>query len=98
MKKTKEDYNNDGLSPELKEVLQYLDDVETVKASKDEHQVAMLVEKQKLCWEHVPTWMRKSKDVCTRLKHECISVVMLAVHSKIVDHINHINVQAAPSY
>ncbi|ELT92967.1 hypothetical protein CAPTEDRAFT_150806 [Capitella teleta] len=57
------DYANDGLTSELKEVLQYLRDVELVKHSHDEHQVAMLVEKHQLSFEHIPTWMRNSAEV-----------------------------------
>ena len=48
---------------ELESVLKYLEAVETVKSSKDEHQVASLVEAYKLVHEHVPTWLMKSKEV-----------------------------------
>lgn len=58
-------YTHDGLSPELKDVLQYLKDVEAVKHSDDEHQVAMLVGRHKLSRDHVPTWLRKNKEVLT---------------------------------
>jgi len=48
---------------ELNGVLKYLQAVETVKTSHDEHQVARLVEEYKLVHEHVPTWLMKSTEV-----------------------------------
>jgi len=48
----------------VKEVFDYLQAVETVKKSEDEHEVARLVEKYRLMREHIPTWMMKSKEVC----------------------------------
>jgi len=54
----------DKASDCVKEVYDYVQAVETVKKSKDEHEVARLVERHHLMWEHVPTWMMKSKEVC----------------------------------
>ena len=48
----------------VKEVYDYFQAVETVRKSRDEHEVARLVEKYRLMREHVPTWMMKSKEVC----------------------------------
>lgn len=47
----------------VKEVFDYLQAVETVKKSEDEHEVARLIEKHRLMREHIPTWMMKSKEV-----------------------------------
>jgi len=49
----------------VKEVFDYLQAVETVKKSQDEHEVARLVEKYQLVREHIPTWMINSKEVCS---------------------------------
>ena len=57
------EYDHDALSSEMQGILHYLRDVEMVKHSQDEHTVAVLVEQNKLCWEHVPTWMRSSQEV-----------------------------------
>lgn len=56
----------------VKEVFEYLQAVETVKKSKDEHEVARLVEKYRLMREHVPTWMMNSKEVCDFVCLICI--------------------------
>lgn len=56
-------YPMDGASGGVKEVLSYLEVVDTVKHSTDEHQVARLVEQHRLQKEHLPTSMAKSKEV-----------------------------------
>jgi hypothetical protein len=48
---------------ELRQVYEYLRAVEMVRSSRDEHQVARLVEEHRLLREHVPTWMMRSKEV-----------------------------------
>lgn len=48
----------------LADVVKYLEAVEKVKHSHDEHEVARLVEEHKLMREQVPTWFIKgSKEV-----------------------------------
>jgi len=56
----------------VKEVFNYLQAVETVKKSQDEHEVARLVEQYRLMREHVPTWMMKSKEVCGLICLLCV--------------------------
>jgi len=60
----------------VKEVFDYLQAVETVKKSRDEHQVAGFVENYRLMREHVPTWMMKSKEVCDLICLMCVRVCL----------------------
>lgn len=51
------------MSEELTRAAEFLEAIDTVKHSTDEHVVAQLVEKHHLCQDHIPTWMQNSKEV-----------------------------------
>lgn len=61
VKLTKDEFS--GAGEGVASLLDYLDSVETVKSSRDEQLVSRLIEKHKLYWEHIPTWMHNSKEV-----------------------------------
>lgn len=60
--KVKEKYKKED-SDDMKSVLEFLEGVHTVKHERDEQVAARLIEKYRLCREHVPTWHSKSQDV-----------------------------------
>ena len=63
--KTQKEYSTDNDSKELEQIIKYIEAVEKAKhADKEEClMVAALVKEHKLVWEHVPTWLLKSKEV-----------------------------------
>ena len=60
---TKKAYDKPAASEEILALLRIMEDIHTVKHSKDEHQTARLVEQHSLNIEHVPTNFHKSKEV-----------------------------------
>jgi len=68
----------------VREVFDYLQAVEAVKRSRDEQEVARLVEKYRLMREHVPTWMMKSKEVFHLICLMCCLPVRIIISVKIV--------------
>ncbi len=60
----KKEFGDNNPPEEMGALLHYLEAVDTVKHSKDEHQVARLIEEYQLCKEHLPTGLLNSKEVC----------------------------------
>lgn len=66
LKVTKAEFDSDGnATGQLRELLDYLEAVDTLKHSTDDQQVARLVEQHQLSYEHIPSIHLNSSEVRT---------------------------------
>uniref|UniRef100_A0A4W3K3K2 RNA-binding protein RO60 n=1 Tax=Callorhinchus milii TaxID=7868 RepID=A0A4W3K3K2_CALMI len=76
-KEVEEAYKDKENSDEIHRLLKYFEVLERVKMTKDEHEVAQLVEEYKLVTEHLLTNHLKSKEVCRALLKDMPVMAML---------------------
>lgn len=84
LKVAKSEFDNDGsASGEQRELIDYLEAVDTLKHSTDEQQVARLIEQHQLSYEHVPSIHLNSFEVWNTLVHRLPLSMLLQHISKI---------------
>ena len=72
------------IDKDVQSLYNYLAAIEKVRHSQDEHEVVCLVSEHKLFHEHVPTWMKNSKSVCTVLVIHCDDFFQIHLHLSII--------------